>query len=93
VTTDADPVSFYLIERGWAVEGSDGERIGEVEEVLADLQADIFDGLTVSAGLIKPVRYVPAERVVHIVEGRVVVDVPADGFEAAFPVWTGAPPL
>ena len=92
MTTDADPVSYYLIEKGWAVEGADGGRIGEVEEVLADLEADIFDGLTVRAGLAKPARYVPAERVAAIVEGSVVVDAPADAFEAEFPVWTGVPP-
>ena len=92
MTTDADPVSFYLIEKGWHVVGSDGGRIGDVDEVLADLDADIFDGLTVRPGLTKSVRYVPAERVAQIVEGSVVVDAPAAGFEAEFPVWTGVPP-
>jgi hypothetical protein len=92
VTTDADPVSYLLIEPGWDVVGSDGTSVGGVEEVLADLEADIFDGLTVNPGFTKPVRYVPSERVAQIVEGRVVVDAPGGDFEAAFPVWTGVPP-
>jgi hypothetical protein len=92
MSTDADPVSYLLIEKGWEVVGSDGGRIGDVDEVLADLEADIFDGLTVSPGLTKPIRYVPAERVAQIVEGSVVVDAPAERLEAEFPVWTGVPP-
>jgi uncharacterized protein YrrD len=92
VTTDADPVSYLLIERGWEVVGSDGGRVGDVDEVLADLASDIFDGLTVDQGLTKAPRYVPAERVAQIVEGRVVLDAPADAFESEFPEWTGTPP-
>jgi len=92
VTTDADPVSYLLIERGWDVVGSDGGRVGEVDEVLADLNADIFDGLTVDLGLTKTPRYVPSERVAQILEGRVVLDAHADAFEAEFPEWTGTPP-
>ena len=92
MTTDADPVSYLLIERGWEVVGSDGGRVGQVDEVLADLSADIFDGLTVDQGLTKPPRYVPSERVAQILEGRVVLDAHADAFEAEFPEWTGTPP-
>ena len=71
-----------MIERGWEVVGSDGGRVGEVDEVLGDLTADIFDGLTVDQGLTKPPRYVPAERVAQILEGRVVLDANADAFES-----------
>lgn len=92
MTTDPDPVSYLLIERGWDVVGSDGGRVGAVDEVLADVDADIFDGLTVSQGLTKPARYVPSERVAQILEGRVVLDAHADAFKAEFPAWTGTPP-
>lgn len=88
----ADPVSYLLIEEGWDVVGSDGERVGGVLEVRADLTADIFDGLTVDPGLMKPPRYVSAERVAQILEGRIVLDTPAAVFEAEFPEWTGVPP-
>jgi hypothetical protein len=88
----ADPVSYLLIERGWEVVASDGDRVGDVDEVLADMNADIFDGLTVDQGLTKPPRYVPSERVAEILEGRVVLDVAAASFETEFPEWTGSPP-
>ena len=88
----ADPVSYLLIERGWEVVASDGDRVGDVDEVLADMNADIFDGLTVDQGLTKTPRYVPSERVAQILEGRVVLDALAAAFEAEFPEWTGTPP-
>jgi hypothetical protein len=71
----ADPVSWLLIERGWDVVAADGERIGRIEEVLGDQQKDIFDGLAVGVGLTGKPRYVPAERVTRIVEGRVETDI------------------
>ena len=85
MTTDADPVSYLLIEQGWDVVGSDGSRVGDVEEVLADLDADIFDGLTVNPGFAREARYVPSERVAQIVEGRVVVDAPGRGLRRRVP--------
>jgi uncharacterized protein YrrD len=88
----ADPVSYLLIERGWEVVASDGERVGDVDEVLADMNADIFDGLTVDQGLTKRPRYVPSERVAEILEGRVVLDAPAAAFDTEFTEWTGTPP-
>jgi hypothetical protein len=76
-----DPVSWYLIERGWEVVGSDGEKLGKVEEVVGDSTADIFDGLTVGTGLLSHPRYVPAELVGEIVEGRVTLTIDKDAFE------------
>ena len=72
------PVSWLVIERGWKVVAADGGEIGSVEEVIGDTTKDIFNGLAVSTGLLSRARYVPAERVREIVEGRVEVDVAAD---------------
>jgi uncharacterized protein YrrD len=76
-----EPVSWLLVEPGWKVETSDGKEVGTVHEVLGDEGADIFDGLAVTAGLLKRPRYVPAESVGEISEGRVSLTIPADAFE------------
>ena len=67
----SDPVSWLVIEPGWEVVGADGASVGKVHEVLGDPEADIFDGLQVSAGVLGETRYVPAEEVGVITEGRV----------------------
>jgi hypothetical protein len=67
----ADPVSWFLIERGWRVLDRDGHEVGTVEEVTGDENADIFDGLSVRSGFFTDVRYVPSERVDEITEGTV----------------------
>ena len=63
----ADPVSWLLIEPGWEVVDESGERVGKVDEVLGEREADIWDGLTVSGD------YVAAEDVAEIVEGRITL--------------------
>jgi hypothetical protein len=67
----SDPVSWLLLEPGWEVVGADGETIGKVDEVLGDKDRDIFDGLQVTSGVLGESRYVPAEEVGEITEGRV----------------------
>jgi uncharacterized protein YrrD len=76
----ADPVSWFVIEKGWRVVGSDGKEVGAVDDVIGDADSDIFNGLSVSAGLLGRARYVPAERVREIVEGRIVLDLDGDAF-------------
>jgi uncharacterized protein YrrD len=76
-----EPVSWLVIEPGWTVEASDGKEVGTVREVLGDGNADIFDGLAVSHGLLKRARYVPAENVGEITEGRVALTVSSRGFK------------
>ena len=76
----ADPVSWKVVERGWDVVDSGGTRVGAIDDVLGDPEADIFDGLAVTEGLLKPTRYVPSEQVGEIVEGAVHLTIDADAF-------------
>lgn len=87
----ADEVSWLLIARGWTVVASDGSEIGRVHEVVGDSGKDIFDGLTVSSGVLAKPRYVPAEQVKEITEGRVELDVSAAGAEKLEPYEEPAP--
>lgn len=72
----SDPVSWLLVEPGWEVVDPDGESAGKVDEVLGDKEADIFDGLQVTSGVLGESRYVPAEEVGEITEGRVQLTAP-----------------
>jgi hypothetical protein len=64
---------------------SAGEKVGTVEEVLGDQNADIFDGLAVATGIVSRPVYVPAERVGEITEGRVELELTADQVERLEP--------
>jgi hypothetical protein len=66
-----DPVSWLLVEPGWKVVDAQGEEIGRVEAVTGDSNADIFDGLSISTGMLSRPKYVPAEQVAEIVDGTV----------------------
>ncbi|HVM17873.1 MAG TPA: PRC-barrel domain-containing protein [Gaiellaceae bacterium] len=77
----ADPVSWKVVEKGWKVVAADGEELGSVHDVVGDANADIFNGLNVSPGVLRHSRYVPAERVAAIWEGRVELDLDAGAFE------------
>ena len=67
----ADPVSWLLIEAGWKVLSTDGSEVGEVDEVVGDSNADIFDGLAIATTRFGKPRYVPSEQVAEITEGTV----------------------
>jgi hypothetical protein len=77
----SDPVSWFLIDSGWKVVGSDGADLGKVAEVVGDPGSDIFNGLSVSPGLLHGNRYVAAEWVGTITEGRVEVELDTAAFE------------
>jgi uncharacterized protein YrrD len=42
-----DPISYLTLEAGTPVLSRDGERVGEVEHVLADDSVDVFDGIVI----------------------------------------------
>lgn len=76
-----DPVAWKVVERGWRVVASGGEEVGHVKELTGDAEADIFDGLSVSQGLLKQPRYVPSELVGEIVEGTVRLTIDRSAFD------------
>jgi Uncharacterized protein conserved in bacteria (DUF2171) len=79
--SDADPVSWLVVEHGWKVVAADGSGVGTVGEVIGDTGKDIFNGLSVSPGLLKRPKYVPAEHVGEIAEGEVRLGITKDEFE------------
>jgi hypothetical protein len=66
-----DPVSWLVIEAGWEVLAADGTQVGQVDEVVGDSSADIFDGLAIATSTFGKPRYVPSEQVDEITEGTV----------------------
>jgi hypothetical protein len=90
--SDDRPVSWLLIEHGWAVVASDGASVGQVHEVVGDTGKDIFDGLTISTGALARPKYVEAERVGEITSGRVTLTI--DSAEAeSLPVYEEPAPV
>jgi sporulation protein YlmC with PRC-barrel domain len=84
VSTAGEPqVSWKAIERNAVVRSSDGREVGTVAEVAGDAEADIFNGLVVSLGVLGANRYVPAERVTGIWPHRVEVAATARQIETA----------
>ena len=77
----SDPVSWFVIEKGWRVVGRDGRELGTVHEVVGDTDKDIFNGLAVSPGFLRSPRYVPAERVAGITDGSVALDLDRKTFK------------
>jgi hypothetical protein len=72
-----------MIRPGWKVYASDGAEVGEIDEVAGDDGADIFDGLAVATSVLGRPRYVPAEKVTTITEGRVDLALTRDEVESA----------
>ena len=66
-----DPVSWFVVEPGWKIVAADGDEVGTVQELLGDLERDIFDGIAVSTGALTKPTYVPSEQVGEIREGEV----------------------
>lgn len=76
----ADPTSWFTIEQGWEVQDRSGAVVGEVLAVVGDQDADIFDGLRFETGDGEE-RFIEADRVGEIVEGRVSLDAGLDEIE------------
>jgi uncharacterized protein YrrD len=76
------PSSFLALAEGTPVYSSDGEKLGEVEHVLADEQTNIFDGIVIDRSVLPGGhRFVDGALVEEIYERGVVVSVDAAGAE------------
>ena len=76
------PSSYLALAEGTPVYSSDGEKLGEVEHVLADAEADIFDGLVIDRSVLPGGhRFADATQVEEIYERGVVLTVDAAAAE------------
>jgi PRC-barrel domain len=72
------PSSFHALGPGVPVFSSDGEKLGEVERVLADLDAGVFDGIVFdTSALPGGHRFVDGPEVGDIYERGVVLKISA----------------
>jgi hypothetical protein len=77
------PSSYLALSEGTAVYASDGAKLGEVEHVLADADADIFDGLVIDRSVLPGGhRFADATQVDEIYERGVVLTVDAAAAES-----------
>ena len=68
------PSSYLALERGVQVFSRDGDKLGEVQYVLADAEADVFDGIVVdTSGLPGGLRFADAPQVAEIYERGVIL--------------------
>lgn len=72
------PASYMILAPGTPVLSSDGERLGDVEHVLADIEQDIFDGIVLdTSALPGGNRFVDAPEIAKIYERGVVLSIDA----------------
>jgi hypothetical protein len=71
-----EPVSYMVLGEGTAVFSSDGQELGKVKRVLADNEADIFDGIIVDTP--DGDRFVDAPNVGELYERAAVLKLSAD---------------
>ena len=81
MSSQPDPVSWKVIEKGWRVVDAAGDDVGTVGEITGDENVDIFDGLTISQGVLSSDKYVPSEQVAEIREGEVQLSLTRDAVE------------
>jgi len=72
---DGHAISYKVLERGTAVQASDGAEVGSVREVLENRAEHIFDGLVIDTS--EGQRFVDAPEVARIAERRVTLAIDA----------------
>jgi hypothetical protein len=73
-----DPASYLVLAAGTPVYASDGEELGRIEHVLADPDADVFDGVVLDTSVLPGGhRFVDAAEVGEIYERGVVLAIDA----------------
>jgi hypothetical protein len=78
-----NPSSYLALQPGTTVVSSDGRELGKVEHVLADPEADLFDGIVLDTSVLPGGhRFVDAPQVDEIYERGVVLTIDAAAAES-----------
>jgi len=77
MTTGGQPIAWLALEEGTQVVSSDGEEIGKVVRVVADVGKDIFSGVAIRTGLLEQTQFAPAALIEEITTEAVRLTVSA----------------
>jgi sporulation protein YlmC with PRC-barrel domain len=77
MTDYGDPRSYLAADAGIDVVSADGERVGTLTHVLADVEEDIFDGIVIDPSTGDGHRFVDAPEVDEFYERAVTLRIPA----------------
>ena len=72
------PIAWLALDKGTPVYTSDGEEIGKVASVVADIQKDIFSGISFKHGFLGSEHFVPADAIGELTEGGVHLNLSAE---------------
>jgi uncharacterized protein YrrD len=76
--TDAErPIAWLALDKGTPVYTSDGEEIGKVSTVVADVQKDIFSGIAFKHGFLGTEHFVPADAIGELTDQGVHLNLSA----------------
>ena len=76
--TDNGTISWMALEEGTDVVSADGESLGKVTKIVADVQKDIFSGIAFRPGLLDTQRFAPADTVSEITHEAVRLSVSSE---------------
>lgn len=79
------PVSWMTLEVGTPILASDGEDIGKITDVVADVQKDIFSGISFRSGLLAEERFAPADIVGEMSKDSVRLTIPSGEIDTLEP--------
>jgi uncharacterized protein YrrD len=72
------PIAWLALDKGTPVFTSDGEEIGKVSTVVADVQKDIFSGISFKHGFLGSEHFVPADVIGELTDHGVHLNLTAD---------------
>ncbi len=71
------PIAWLALDKGTPVYTSDGEEIGKVATVVADVQKDIFSGISFKHGFLGSEHFVPADAIGELTDRGVHLNLSA----------------
>jgi uncharacterized protein YrrD len=78
MTAAEQPIAWLALDKGTPVYTSDGEEIGKVSTVVADVQKDIFSGIAFKHGFLGSEHFVPADAIGQLTDQGVHLNLSAD---------------
>ncbi|MGH2808487.1 MAG: PRC-barrel domain-containing protein [Actinomycetota bacterium] len=77
MTSGENPIAWPALEEGTTIRSADGAELGKVIDVVADLQKDIFSGITFRSSPLESRVFVPADQIGRLTSHEVTLTITA----------------